>query len=296
MENQNEVDPLSTQFKAAALAVTQLFKESQKQRSRAFEAGYLQCFQDLTEYILLSSSSSSSSTPIASSAAPPPASTVSTPHHNPHSHHHHHMTHLTHLTPQSSTSQHQTSPPQSSPNDPRRRQVTLEDMESFVRSKQEHFPATIMTALSSMLSRSTADETLAECPVVTDPPQVPQQQTPPNHQQHHQHHQRQQAPHPSLSSGFTFSLPFEPNRQRPPFQGMEGTTLDGYFQPPKFDEEAIQVHPDSFKRRWSPFAGGAQGNGDMSKPVDLHVHHVGFAEPAYKRTRWRKERDERMDE
>ncbi|KAJ3099867.1 hypothetical protein HDU97_002696 [Phlyctochytrium planicorne] len=46
---------LTANFKSAALAVTQLFKESQKQRQRAFEAGYLQCLQELSDYILHSS-------------------------------------------------------------------------------------------------------------------------------------------------------------------------------------------------------------------------------------------------
>jgi hypothetical protein len=68
-------DILTSNFKAAALAVTQLFKDAQKDKAKSFQAGYIQCFEDLLTFIgvvpnesntdltLLDSSAPSESTP-----------------------------------------------------------------------------------------------------------------------------------------------------------------------------------------------------------------------------------------
>jgi hypothetical protein len=46
-----EVDPLTSNFKSAALAVTQLFKEAQKEKAKGFHAGYIQCLEDLFSFL-----------------------------------------------------------------------------------------------------------------------------------------------------------------------------------------------------------------------------------------------------
>ncbi|KAJ1548829.1 hypothetical protein HK405_014408 [Cladochytrium tenue] len=49
---------MTAQFKAAALAVTNLFRESQRQRTAALEEGYAMCLQDLAQFLAASASAS----------------------------------------------------------------------------------------------------------------------------------------------------------------------------------------------------------------------------------------------
>ncbi|KAI9355669.1 hypothetical protein DFJ73DRAFT_775347 [Zopfochytrium polystomum] len=128
-------DPLTANFKAAALAVTQLFKEAQSHRSRAFEEGYVQCIEDLVQFLAVTAAAPTASA--GSTPSPPAPSCRARPSARFQS------LSLSPLTPSPNATGSPTQPPPPTrPHLPDAMTISMTDLHGFLRVKQANLLST----------------------------------------------------------------------------------------------------------------------------------------------------------